>query len=546
MLGRGVIIGGLLLGTAMAGAQVTRVPRHMGLSLRDVVTLAPDAGNDIRMSVGPPPGCPWDCALPQDNEVGIVDFLAMLAEWGVVGTPCDFDGDGVGIVDFLALLGHWGQCPAPVNDECAGKIIIDRFDSGGTLSEPFDMFAATPSPEASECTGIDPNLFQDIWYCLRNSTADEKIVTLTSTVDLLAEVTAGCTCPPGPLVTCGRLAAVVPMSFTMQPGDEVCIRLLNDSDLPVDQLNGNLVITNELPPPSEKCFNQPPNQVNGLFSDLDCDICAAAGNPPQQVLAEQLVLVAPAMIDVLRFWGGYFPGDAGDGDPLPDSFTVKFRLNDNSGGIDVPGEVVRKLQIGPATTRTETGLMLFGVREFEYTIDLEPNQDLLPGFYWVEIYNDTTSDPTDDDWFWETGTLDDVNGLPGSVFSFDPPNVLPKGWSVDPINELSLNVTCKVPPPHGIQPCSANCPPTEDPVWCVYEIIDVNVPVQCAVAGISVGEQICVTPCPFPDDFAVCDPEGTGIVTFQVGGSNCRFDAIPIDGCVPCPSPDIGRWERIN
>jgi hypothetical protein len=56
------------------------------------------------------PPCPWDCGEPPDGEVGIVDFLALLAQWDMVGTSCDFDGGGVGIVDFLKLLGAWGPC----------------------------------------------------------------------------------------------------------------------------------------------------------------------------------------------------------------------------------------------------------------------------------------------------------------------------------------------------------------------------------------------------------------------------------------------------
>jgi hypothetical protein len=54
--------------------------------------------------------CPWDCG-DDDGMVGIVDFLAVLAQWGVVGSSCDFDGSGVGIVQFLKLLAHWGPCP---------------------------------------------------------------------------------------------------------------------------------------------------------------------------------------------------------------------------------------------------------------------------------------------------------------------------------------------------------------------------------------------------------------------------------------------------
>ncbi len=54
--------------------------------------------------------CPWDCGGDADGDVGIVDFLALLAEWDLVDTPCDFDGGGVGIVDFLKLLANWGPC----------------------------------------------------------------------------------------------------------------------------------------------------------------------------------------------------------------------------------------------------------------------------------------------------------------------------------------------------------------------------------------------------------------------------------------------------
>ncbi len=53
--------------------------------------------------------CPWDCGVPADGQVSVVDFLAMLAQWGGPGT-CDFDGDGVSVTDFLLLLGHWGPC----------------------------------------------------------------------------------------------------------------------------------------------------------------------------------------------------------------------------------------------------------------------------------------------------------------------------------------------------------------------------------------------------------------------------------------------------
>ncbi len=54
--------------------------------------------------------CPWD--LDGGGDVGINDFLDLLAQWGTdPGGPPDFDGDGdVGINDFLELLAHWGPC----------------------------------------------------------------------------------------------------------------------------------------------------------------------------------------------------------------------------------------------------------------------------------------------------------------------------------------------------------------------------------------------------------------------------------------------------
>ena len=55
--------------------------------------------------------CPWDCG-DRDGMVGIVDFLLLLAQWGMVGSSCDFDGDGVDRVDlFLQLVANWGPCP---------------------------------------------------------------------------------------------------------------------------------------------------------------------------------------------------------------------------------------------------------------------------------------------------------------------------------------------------------------------------------------------------------------------------------------------------
>jgi hypothetical protein len=53
--------------------------------------------------------CPWDCGTI-DGDIGVVDLLALLAQWGTPG-PCDADGGGTAVTDLLALLSNWGPCP---------------------------------------------------------------------------------------------------------------------------------------------------------------------------------------------------------------------------------------------------------------------------------------------------------------------------------------------------------------------------------------------------------------------------------------------------
>ncbi len=55
--------------------------------------------------------CPWD--LDMDGNVGINEFLDLLAQWGTdPGGPPDFNSNGVvDINDFLELLANWGPCP---------------------------------------------------------------------------------------------------------------------------------------------------------------------------------------------------------------------------------------------------------------------------------------------------------------------------------------------------------------------------------------------------------------------------------------------------
>jgi predicted outer membrane repeat protein len=71
------------------------------------------SGNPPIVDMGAYELCLWDCGGDHDGNVGIVDFLALLAQWDRVGTTCDFGlGDpGVGVNEFLDVLANWGLCP---------------------------------------------------------------------------------------------------------------------------------------------------------------------------------------------------------------------------------------------------------------------------------------------------------------------------------------------------------------------------------------------------------------------------------------------------
>ncbi len=83
-------------------------PAMLAVRAADGLALIPSPHGDGVAFIGTV--CPGD--IDGDGEVGITDFLALLAAWGPnPGHPADLDGDGtVGITDFLALLANWGAC----------------------------------------------------------------------------------------------------------------------------------------------------------------------------------------------------------------------------------------------------------------------------------------------------------------------------------------------------------------------------------------------------------------------------------------------------
>jgi hypothetical protein len=81
---------------------------------------------------------PCDADLDGDGDVGVIDFLDLLAAWGTdPGGPPDFDGGGVGVTDFLALLAEWGPIALdygpPLPDAEARQIALETAGASGPV-----------------------------------------------------------------------------------------------------------------------------------------------------------------------------------------------------------------------------------------------------------------------------------------------------------------------------------------------------------------------------------------------------------------------------
>lgn len=183
-------------------------------------------------------------------------------------------------------------------------------------------------------------------------------------------------------------------------------------------------------------LSQSPNAVNGFFADVDCDFCANAGSPPESwTLAENFTLAAPKTISSIVMWGGYFPDDV----PLDtDIFTVRFLEDDDN----LLGTVVTS-QSDVESTRAETGVVLFGVHEYRFTLLLDPPVTLDPGTYFVEIFNDTSASTTS--FFWETGTLDPESGIAGFFTDNQTPGSTSGGGEYDPTYDLAVRLVVASP-----------------------------------------------------------------------------------------------------
>jgi len=161
---------------------------------------------------------------------------------------------------------------------------------------------------------------------------------------------------------------------------------------------------------ADTTLNQPPDQVFGNNSDEGI-------GPPPIVFAENFTVITGGLgfaLNQVVIWGGYrFTNDA----TTPDDFGVVI----HSDAAGLPGAAIcTETPITP-TSRTATGLTWMGGTIVEYivTLDLATACNLVDGSYWVEVYS--TAGAGADNWFWESGTVDPVNGAANSSYTFRTP-----------------------------------------------------------------------------------------------------------------------------
>jgi hypothetical protein len=112
--GGGFAIGANNLGSTVPGADSYLRSPSCGLVNYGTVTSIgfPESQWMQEVHVNVASACPCDCADGGDGVVNVLDFLALIGEWGGPGAcDCADGGDGiVNVLDFLAIIADWGPC----------------------------------------------------------------------------------------------------------------------------------------------------------------------------------------------------------------------------------------------------------------------------------------------------------------------------------------------------------------------------------------------------------------------------------------------------
>ena len=153
-------------------------------------------------------------------------------------------------------------------------------------------------------------------------------------------------------------------------------------------------------------LDQPPNQVNGVFSE---DVCSLCGGGPQ-ILADNFSFdqTDPGQdVASMTWFGGNFPGNT---PPFPHSF--RFDFFGDAGGI--PDNDNQVCSVQRVVTGVVTGVVLFDVDELQFDADLDVGDcNLLDQTtYWVSV---VSQEIMADSWFWETANAG-TGSLAGTTF----------------------------------------------------------------------------------------------------------------------------------
>ncbi len=222
-------------------------------------------------------------------------------------------------------------------------------------------------------------------------------------------------------------------------------------------------------PTADILLNQVPDLVNGIFVDSTCALCPTG----MQSVADNFTFEADGVIEQLIFWSGYYPSDT---EMNPDTFRVLF--HEDSAGL--PGAVVYD-ENNVTYTRFETGVMLFGVHEWQHTLTFATPVNLPAGTYWVEIFN--TAAP--DDFFWETGAVDTMGrGGFDSAWAEETPGVT---WLFPDGYEQSMQILGTIGVAEGI-PWLDEAPTSGSvaPFTCTF--VDVSFNSAGLIPGLYTGE----------------------------------------------------------
>jgi hypothetical protein len=185
---------------------------------------------------------------------------------------------------------------------------------------------------------------------------------------------------------------------------------------------------------ADLAIDQDENHSDGIFSDLDCDVCND-GLGGQLFIADNFIASKSGNITSICFAGAYFPGNLV---LAVDDFTVTYYAD----AAGLPGAVIAGPMSLTVDSREMTGVVLFGVDEYGYQGSHGPVAVASGQTYWVEVVNNTAGNT--DSWFWESGDQDPVNGIFDGVASFDEVDWLPIG-AFDLAFALGYEVQAPIP-----------------------------------------------------------------------------------------------------